>query len=144
MRDLADEFLEISERYRRLEKELAVLLGQSDSQSSRELTGAILRNRDCLARIDQMNSAVLRLSDQWKKSRARLDSTSREKIDDLAEKACAHATRMHQLCSNYIQKLQDAKDKLQRDLADLGKGLRYLKNVQPVKHNYPKFIDSMY
>jgi hypothetical protein len=144
MNNLASEFQAVSRIYRQLEEELAGFWGATDSEDSRALAESILRNRDCLARIEQMSSRILGLSNEWKKRRDDLDAESRQEIDGLSDSLREQIVRLNQLCGIRAQKLQAARDKMGRELSELGKGDRYLKSVKAGKNNYPKFIDSLY
>jgi hypothetical protein len=143
MRNFVGEFGALSQAYHQLTEELSGTWNEN-SGDSQNLAGSILQSRGCLARIEQMNSRVLQLSQEWKKQRPNLDSKSRQQVDGLVDLARKQAIRLHDLCSSQTQKLNSAKEKLERDLAELGKGALYLKSVKPIKNNYPKFVDSMY
>jgi hypothetical protein len=143
MRDFAGEFGALSQAYDQLNEELSATWNQS-SGDPKALAGCILLSSGCLARIEQMNTRVLRLTQEWKERRPALDARSRQQVDGLAENARRQAIRLHDLCSSQAQKLNDVKAKIERDLAELGKGAQYLKSIKPIKSNYPKFIDSMY
>jgi hypothetical protein len=144
MKDLITEFQDVFTLYLKLSEELTKVLNADDTQDPRVLVKSVLQNRHCLDRIAQMNSHVVHLSDSWKKCRAHLDPDSRKKIRDLTEAARAQAARLQELCCVQAQKLQTARDELGEKLGEMGKGARYLNSMKPVKHNYPKFIDSLY
>ncbi len=144
MNALAAGFQDVFRVYLKLSEELTKIINAGDSNDPQALAKSILQNRDCLARIEQMNSSVFQLSDEWQKCRGSIDAKSRNEIRKLAEAAKAQAVRMKELCSIHVQKLQIARDKLEKDLVELGKGARYLESIKPAKNNYPKFIDSLY
>jgi hypothetical protein len=144
MNNLVSEFQAVSRLYLQIEQELAGVMGAQDLKDSRILAESILRNRDCHARIEQMNSKVLRLSNEWKKCLPDLDAKSRKEIDGLADSVRAQIVRLNQLCNNRAEVLLAARDRLGKELAEIGKGSRYLKSIKPAKNNYPKFIDSLY
>jgi len=121
---------------------LAGISKTDDSQYS-SLIRSVLQSRDCLGQIEKMNSKVIRLSGEWKKHRTETDSQKWDEISRLADDALQQAVRLNELCSATARKLQSAKDGLAKELAELGKGARYLKCAKPAKNNYPKFIDSM-
>ncbi len=144
MKDFAGEFGAVSQDYHQLGEELSGALKANQAGGLRTLAGTILQSRDCLARIEQMNSRVLLLSQEWKEQRPHLDTKSRRQVDSLVQAAREQAIRLHELCRSQAEKLKLVKEQLERDLVETGKGARYLKSVKPVKNNYPKFIDSMY
>ncbi len=143
MKDFAREFQAISQIYEQVREELIRMLSAIDANNPRALVKSILQNRACLAKIDQMDSKVHQLSDEWKKHRLTLDLKSRTGIDGIVDAAHGQAIRLHQFCDIQARKVQAGRDRLEKDLAELGKGARYLKSIKPVKSNYPKFIDSM-
>ena len=143
MKNIITEFQDVFALYLKLGEELADALNVDDSKDPHALIQSVLRNRDCLDRIVQMNSRVMRLSDSWRKCRNHLDSDSRKKTQDLAEAARTQAARLQELCGAQTQKLQTARDRLGEQLVEIGKGARHLKSIKPIKHNYPKFIDSL-
>ncbi len=144
MTDFAAEFQAVAQFYKQLQEELSNALKLKDPEDTAPLAGSILQNRDRLAKIEKMHSRVLELSEEWKRCRAALDSKSRAEIDGYAAAARAHAVQLQQFCGSQTQKLQSAREKLGKRLAELGKGARYLQSVKPVKNNYPKFIDTTY
>ena len=141
---LAAEFHDVSQLYVQLGEELIQKMDIGNPEDPQVLAETILKNCECLVRIEQMNSRVLRLSNDWKQCRANLDPESEKEISAMAEAARTQAIRLHEWCSLHIHKLQNARDKLEKDLAELGKGTQYLKSTTPPKNNYPKFIDSLY
>ncbi len=144
MSSLITEFQEVFQLYLRLGEKLAKILNIGDSQNPQALAESILQNRDCLVRIEQMNLQILQLSSDWEKCRETLDSESRGEICKLAEAAKSQAIRLKELCNIHSEKLKIARDKLGKDLSEIGKGVQYLKTIKPVKNNYPKFVDSLY
>ena len=144
MNTLAAEFQEVFHLYLKLGEELTKILNAGDSKDPQVLAKSILQNCDCLARIEQMNSRVIQLSGEWQKCRGILDAKSRNEIQNVADAAKAQAVRLREGCSIHVQKLQIARDKLGKDLAELGRGTRFLKSIKHIKNNYPKFIDSLY
>jgi hypothetical protein len=144
MTNFVSEFKAMAATYSEIGEELASALEVDDSQNSKSLIQSILANRDSLSRIGQMNSRVILVSDEWKKSRATIDSKSWDEINRLAENALRQAVRLNHLCSLTAKKLESAREKLGTALSEIGKGAQYLKSVKPAKSNYPKFIDSLY
>jgi archaellum component FlaC len=141
---LAAEFRDVFTLYIKLGEELTKIMDVGNSEDPQVLADAILKNRECLDRIEQMNSRVLRLSSDWQQHRNNLDQESEKEVRDLSDATRAQVRRLQELCSMHVQKLQNTRDKLQKDLAEIGKGAQYLKSTTPTKNNYPKFIDSLY
>lgn len=143
MKNFASELQVISQLYQQVREEFVQRVSEIDANDLRALVKSILRNRACLAKIEQMNSRVCQVSDEWKKCRSNLDPKSRLEIDGLVEAARGQAVQLYQFCDMQARKVQAVRDGLERNLAELGKGARYLKSIKPIKSNYPKFIDSM-
>jgi hypothetical protein len=144
MSALAAEFQDVFHLYLELSEKLTRIISAGNLKNPDTIAESVLRNRDCLVRIEQMNSRVLQLSDDWQKSRNKLDPASRNEIRNLAEAARTQAIALRELCRIHVQKLQTALDKTGKDLAEIAKGAQYLKSIKPVKNNYPKFVDSLY
>jgi hypothetical protein len=144
MTNLASEFRDVCNLYARLGEELASITATDDALGSQALIQSILDNRDCLDRIAQMQSRIMQLSEDWKKVRPYLDSELRDETQDLAAAARAQVLRLQELCATQIQKLEQTRDSLGRNLSELGKGTQFLKSIKPANSNYPKFIDSLY
>jgi hypothetical protein len=144
MNALACDFQDVFQLYLRLGQDLTRILNEDNSADPQALVQSILGNRDCLVRIEQMNSRVLELSDNWEKCRDNLDPSSINEIRDLAQAAKAQAIRLKELCGIHTQKLQITRDELCSRMAELNKADQHLKSLKPIKTNYPKFIDSQY
>jgi hypothetical protein len=144
MSAIAAEYQEVFQLYLRLGKELTKIMGIDDAKNPQFFVESILANRDYMTRIEQLNSRVLQLSEDWERYRTSVDLEAEDQIRELAAAARAQAVRLKELCSIHAQKLQIIRDKLEKDLAEIGKGTEYLKSVKPIKNNYPKFIDSLY
>jgi hypothetical protein len=144
MNALTAEFQDVFKLYLSLSQDLARILDESNSQNPQQMIESILRNRDSLAGIEQMNSRVMQLSDTCNKCRADLDIKSQEEIKNLAQAAKAQAIRLKELCGIHAQKIQATRDSLGRKMVEIGKGSQFLKSIKPIKNNYPKFIDSLY
>lgn len=141
---LTAEFHDVFKLYEKLEEELTKITDVGNSEDPQILSETILKNRECLVRIEQMNSRVLYLSDSWKQHSCNQDSKTEKDIHALAEAARSRVIRLQELCRTHMQKLQNARYKLEKDLAELSKGAQYLKSTAPPKNNYPKFIDSLF
>jgi archaellum component FlaC len=144
MNALAAEYQDIFKLYLRLSQDLAGIMDENNSQNPQQLIESVLRNCDSLARIEQMNSRILQLSDAFNKCRDDLDPKSREEIRNLAQAAKAQAIRLKELCGMHAQKIQATRDRLGTRMAEIGKGAQFLDSIKPIKNNYPKFIDSLY
>jgi hypothetical protein len=144
MHTLAAEYQDIFKLYLRLSQDLAKIMEERDSQNPHYFVESILRNRDNLARIEQMNARVLQLSNNYEKCRADLDPESRDEIQNMAQAAKTQAIRLKELCSIHAQKIQATQDKVGDRLAEIAKGSQCLQSIKPIKNNYPKFIDSRY
>ena len=142
MTELTSEFRDIIALYLRLGEELTQILQVDDSQDPNALVQSILQRGDCLAQISQMSSRVKAAADNWKKCRGYLDGKAREETNELAEAAQAQVARLKALCDIHAEKLKIARGRLEKSLAEIHQGSRYLKSLKPVKSNYPKFIDS--
>jgi hypothetical protein len=137
------EFQDVFQGYLALADDLTKIMDVDDSQDPNILVQSTLQNGDCLNQIVQMNSRVLKLTDDWEKHCAN-SPHSREEVSKLMEAAKAQAVRLQTLCTIKSQKLQSLRDALGKNLEELGKGAQYLKILKPAKNNYPKFIDSRY
>jgi hypothetical protein len=144
MKTLASDFEDVFKLYLRLGQDLARILDIEDSDHSQALARSILENRDCLVRIEQMNSRILQLSSNWEKCRDSLDPASANAIQELARSTRAQAMHLKELCSRHAEKLQIARDRLSSEMAELSKAAQHLNSLKPVKNNYPKFFDSVY
>ncbi len=144
MNALTSELQGIFQLYLKLREELSKALDVGDSKDPQVLVESILRNSECLLRIEQLTPRVLRLSEEWGTDRANLDPQAQDEIRSLAAAAKTEAIRLKELCSVHAQKLRIALDKLGKDLMEIEKGSQYLKSVKPIRNNYPKFIDSRY
>jgi hypothetical protein len=144
MNALASEYQDVFRLYLRLGKDLAEVMDIDEKTNPQDYVESILANREYLMRLEQMNSRILRLSEEWQKGRGTLDLESQDEIEELAVEARAQAVRLKELCGIHVQKLQRVRNKIADDLAEIGRGAEYLKSTKPIKNNYPKFIDSLY
>ena len=142
MENFEDEFKSISQDYRDVANVL-VRITEMDNAQYASLAKSIIENRVCIGRIEQMHSKVIQLSSRWKKHRESSDAKKWEEIDRLADDALKQAVRLNHLCDVTATKLQSARDHIGAELAEVGKGARFLKSASPSQNNYPKFIDSM-
>jgi hypothetical protein len=144
MNALAAEYQEVFQLYLKLGRELAKILEVDYAKHPNAYVESILENREHLTRIEQMNAQVMRLSEDWEKHRMDMDPEGQNGVREIAGAAKEQAVRLKELCSIHAQRLQTVRDKLGKELAEIGKGAEYLKSVKPIRNNYPKFIDSLY
>ncbi len=144
MRDIVSRLKDVYLLYASLGEELARVLDVDGSKDCRALIESILQHRDCLARLKELNSSVLSLSSELAQARSKMNAESKDEIQPLAEAVRSQVIRLNELCGIHAERLKIARDKLERDLAELGRGARYLQSVKPPRNNYPKFIDSSY
>jgi hypothetical protein len=144
MNSVASDFQDVFKLYLRLSQDLTQIMDADNSQDPQALVQSVLKNRDCLAQIERMNSRVLQLSVNWEKCRDNLDPASVNEVRELAQAAKAQATRLKELCSMHAQKLQMTRDRLCSTMTELRKAGQHLNSLKPIKNNYPKFIDSLY
>ncbi len=144
MSTITDELRAAFQLYVGLGEDLTKIAETGDSKAPYALAECILQNRDCLARIEQMNSRISQLSMNRERARPNLDPESRAELDRLAAAVREQAVRLKELCSAHARKLQSLRDQAAKDLEEIGKTAQYLRSMKPVKNNYPKFVDSRY
>jgi|WetSurMetagenome_2_1015567.scaffolds.fasta_scaffold676591_2 hypothetical protein len=141
MSDFTAEFQELAEIYREAES-LLNSIPIYDLSDTGAFADSILRQRDCLANIQRMKVKVDQLCDSWEKVESQLDSQSRNETLSAMTDAKTEALKLKRVCENRAQTVEAARDRLGAELGIIGKRSRHLKSLQPVKNNYPKFIDS--
>jgi hypothetical protein len=139
---IAEEFEKLHKTYAALAQELGKAFEAGSYERTEDAAAAVLANRECLSRIEQMNARVLQISAAWQKQCALLDPQSQHEARYFLAAATAEASRLKEICDVHAQKLSTAQSRILRDMADLAKGTRLLHSLRPVKGNYPKFIDS--
>ena len=142
MQTLIPDLRKLTQFYFGLHKDLSDVLNEANSGSERTLTESILENRTRISQIERMNAHILQLSDNLQKSYKDLNAETRAEAEALATEAKSHAVRIRELCSQASIKIEKSKAVIQKELESIAKGKQYLKSVDPVKNNYPKFIDS--
>jgi len=142
MKSLIPDLRQLTQFYFGLHKDLSAALEEADSSTEHSLTESILRNRIRISQIERMNAHILQLSDNLKKSRKDLSPESRAEADALAAEAKSHAIRLRELFTQVSEKIENTKSAVQEEIKGISKGKQYLKSVDPVQNNYPKFIDS--
>ncbi len=144
MHDIKSQFLDLIALYQELENDVSRIMRIDDSGDPQALVQSVLQNENCLARIAQMSSRVDQVSDGWKKCRVHLDGKTREETQQLANAARSQAARLQELFGFHAERICALRSRLEKDLAEIGKGAQYLKVLKPAKNNYPKFIDSLH
>ncbi len=141
MKALQSELRYLSELYGRL---LGDLSRQSlDAGSVGTLSETILRNRDLLLRLEQMNSRSMQLSREWASVRERLGPDSRAEVTALAETVKGQAMQLFEICERRIRQLESGRQAFLEAMEGVRTGTRYLASIRPPKTNYPKFLDSL-
>lgn len=143
MKLFASELQYLSELYLKLSEEFSALNRVAPKSKATALAESIIRNRDLLFRIEQMNQRLSQLAEEWERFRARMDPASRAEVQSLAQAVFAQAVKLKALCSERIQELESGRRRLEDDLGEVKKGTRYLQSAKPPKTNYPKFVDSL-
>ena len=132
----------LTQFYFGLQKDLSVVLKRSGHENERSLTESILENKARISQVERMNAHILQLSDNLRKSEPDLDPETRAAAKILAAEARAQADQIRKLCLEASEEIENTKAAIQKELEEIAKGQQYLKSVDPVKNNYPKFIDS--
>lgn len=141
--ELASAFRDLHEFYLKMMGELSEQLRPEKSMATQNIVESIIRNRDLLVEIEQMNTRIFELKEKWRKFRAHLDETSRAEVRALAAAAEEQAGQLHTLITHQLQTLNSLRIGLKKESDDLLAGIHFLNSIKPVKCNYPKFIDSM-
>lgn len=132
----------LNQFYSGIQKDLSDALKAANAGNKWSLTDSILDHRAQISQIERMNAHILQLSDNLKKSRRNMDAKTRAEAETLAAEARSHAVHIRELCSDASDKFEKTKEVIHKELEGIAKGKKYLKSVDPVKNNYPKFIDS--
>jgi hypothetical protein len=141
MRTLILEFRALAKKYREAEIRMNSI-DAGDNPNAGAFADSILRQRDCLSDVERMNTKISQLCDFWKRIEAQVDPQSREEIRSAIAEAKVGALRLMRVCENHAKNLECMREKMGAELGILGKRSQHLKSIQPVKNNYPKFIDS--
>lgn len=144
MHTLAAEFQDVLRLYVKLAEDLAGIVDVDEAKDPQALVKSILNNRECLTQIQAVNARILRLYGIWEKGQGSYDPATCEEIRGYAQAAKAHALRLQDMCGIQAQRVQLRRDQLAKQIQEIGNGARYLKMLNPVQTNYPKFIDSAY
>jgi hypothetical protein len=141
--DLASTFRDLHEFYLKMMGELSEQLRPEKSMPTQIIVESIIRNRNLLVQIEQMNTRIFELKEKWGKFHARLDETSRAEVRTFAAAAEEQAVRLHTLLTHRLQTLKSLRIELKKESDELLAGIHFLNSIKPVKCNYPKFIDSI-
>ena len=133
----------LNELYARLEREITATSGEEAEGNTGLLAEVVLRNRDLLQRIEQMNSRVQQLAEEWHKFDALIDDPVREEIRALAHAVADQGARLAAASDTAVRALAARVNTLRGEMNEVEKGNRYLESVKQPAANYPKFVDSM-
>ena len=148
MNKLAEEFRELLALYVKLTTDLTSIAGSGVSGSanseedSQTLVQSILENRNCLTEIQQLNERLKRLFGKWKETEANYSSSESDEIQGIVDDVGKQMRLLEKICDFGTQKVEERRKQLTEELANVGKGSRYLKMINPIQENHPKFIDS--
>jgi len=142
MNELAAEFRNLLNIYVRLSSDLSRIsdAGQSD-EDPQALIQSILDNRSCLTEIQQLNTRMTKLYSAWKNKEADVSLVAGDEIRSVVADVLLQLKQLEKTCNLGTQKVEARRKQLSEELANVGKGNRYLKLLSP-RENYPKFIDS--
>lgn len=132
----------LAELYARFGAEFLDLNASSMENSTASLSVAVIQNQELISRIEQMDSRLYLLAEEWEKIRNRLSPPIREEIIALAASVSNTAISLACRCRQKIQELEQGLGRLRMEMESLQQGSRYLQTMRPVKSNYPKFIDA--
>ncbi len=133
----------LSELYNRLGEELAQLKSVPGKASPAMIAEVVLKHQELFSRIDQMNSRVFQMAQEWEKLRPYMDSASRKKTQEFAGSVRKQAVELTKAIEEQARILENRLAEIQKDLTEVTQGARYLASVKPAATNYPKFIDSL-
>jgi hypothetical protein len=142
MNNFIAEFQNLVRTYNEVAENLLKSTPAGDALKPGALAESIVRQCDCLGNIERMNGNVDQLSDLWKRIESQLDSKSRDEARAVMAEAKAEALRLKEVCENHAKTLEAERDRLGSELGIMGRRSQHLKSIQPIKNNYPKFIDS--
>lgn len=143
MNKFAEEFRDLLSSYVRLTSDLTRIAdaGQSD-EDPQALIQSVLDNRSCFTEIQQLNERLTKLYGVWKDKEADFTPGSVDEVRNAVDDVRDQMRQLEELCKLGSQKVEARRKQLSGELTKVGKGSRYLKLLNPVQENYPKFIDS--
>ncbi len=109
MNALAIEYHDVFQLYLKVGKELAKIMDMGSLKNPQAFFESILTNHDCLIRIEQVNSRILQLFEDWEEWRPSIDPQMQDEVRELARAAKAQAVQLGKLCSIYAQRLQEVR-----------------------------------
>ena len=142
MQNHINELRKLARFYCSLENDISEALQISKTNPGDSIQDKILQDRSRIAQIERMNAHILQLSEDLKNSRHTADRKARQEQEDLAREAKSHVVRLQELCAQAYEMIEKNKCAIKEELQGIKKGRQYLKSVDPVRNNYPKFIDS--
>lgn len=109
MNALATEYQDVFQLYLRLGKELARIMDMEDIKNPRAFVESILTNHDYLIRIEQVNTRILRLFEDWEECRTSIDPQMQDEVRELARAAKEQVVQLRKLCNTYAQRFQETR-----------------------------------
>ena len=106
MNALAIEYQDVFQLYLRLGKELAKIMDIDDIGNPQGFVESIFTDHECMIRIEQVNSRILQLFEDWEACRTNIDPEIQDEVRELARAAKAQAVQLRRLCNIYAQRLQ--------------------------------------
>ncbi len=128
--------------YHKLSSDFADMRSVSQKSGAKAMVDFILQNRQSLDLIEGMTPRILRLANEWAQSREQLQNENCRQIQSLIAAARTQTQQLKEFCNIHVCELQTVRAELDRELAEIQKGIHYLESLKPVKGNFPKFIDS--
>jgi len=143
MNKLTEEFRDVLDLYVKLTADLARIADISRSEEDPQaFIQSILDNRSCLTEIQHLNKRLTQLYGAWKDKEANFSLSVGDEIRGVVGDVEEQMRQLEKLCGLGVQKIEERRKQLTDELANVGKGSRYLKMLKPVQENHPKFIDS--
>jgi len=106
MNALAIEYQDVFQLYLKLGQELAKIMDIDDIKNPQGFVESIFADHDCMVRIEQVNSRILQLFEDWEECRVSIDPEMQDEVRELARAAKAQAVQLRRLCNIYAQRLQ--------------------------------------
>jgi len=143
MAELAEEFRDIFNLYVKLTADLTRIadIGKSE-EDPQALIQSILDNRSCLTEIQRLNKRLSQLYGAWKDKENTFSLSVGDEVRGVVDDVREQMRQLEKLCGLGTRKVEERRKQLADELANVGKGSRYLKMLKPVQENHPKFIDS--
>jgi len=143
MSSLAEEFRDVLNLYVKLTADLTRIGDAGESgDDSQAFIQSILDHRSCVMEIRQLNERFNQLYGAWRDKENDVSPSADDKIRAVVDNIEEQMREIEKLCDIGIRKVEDLRKQLSDELANIGKGSRYLKMINPVQENHPKFIDS--